>query len=115
MQVPEVAAKLRAWSQEFAAIIGEPVTVPDRFWDFLSKRLVELGVAEEDPDVIVAQVGQSWRKVKLTGKRGARLTYEFADGSLGMGLLEMRHIHPESRPKFTAIIERMLADGRIRE
>ena len=113
MQTSEVSAKLRAWAGEFSTVSGEQVSVPDKLWPFLAQRLVELGVAEEDPDTIVAKIGETWRKVKITGKRGQYLTYEFADGSRGFGMLSIQHVHPESRPKLTAIIDRMVADGRI--
>lgn len=113
MQTAELSAQMRSWAVEFSGIATEPVQVPERFWPFLAQRLSELGVAAEDQDVITVRIGANWRKVRITGKRGVHLRYEFADGSVGGGLVDIRTVHPESRARLTDIIERMLKDGRI--
>lgn len=113
MQAAELSAQLRAWSHEFAGITGDPVTVPERLWPFLAQRLSEIGVAADDPDVISARFMDGYRKVRITGKNGARLAYEPTDGSKGFGLLDVAAVHPNDRGRLTDILERMVQSGRI--
>lgn len=113
MEASEVSAKLREWSREFADIAGSPIDVPDRLWDFLVDRMAESDIIAASSDVVRMKIDNRYMKVRLTGKRGRHLIYEPVDGSLGFGMLEMRMIHPEDRGIATAVIEQMLADGRI--
>lgn len=113
MQAAQLSAQLRSWAHEFASVSGETITVPERLWPFLAQRLAEQGVVAEDPDVVSAKFHDGYRKVRITGKQGARLCYEPTDGSKGFGLIDHNAVHPSERGRLTQIIERMVADGRI--
>jgi hypothetical protein len=113
MDARNLSAQLRAWAREYSSITEEPLSVPEKFWTFLAARLAECGLATEDPDVVVVRSGDSWKKVRITGKRGAMLTAAPADGTLGILMFPIRDVHDDYRGKVTAIIERMLGDGRI--
>lgn len=113
MQTAQLSAQLRAWALEFGSVSGAPIDVPERLWSFLALRLAEQGVVQPDPDVLSVKFLDGYRKVRITGKRGARLAYESIDGSVGFGLIDPHQVHPDERGRMTDIIERMVTDGRI--
>lgn len=113
MQTAQLSSQLRQWALEFGSVSGEAINVPERLWPFLAQRLTEAGVGTPDPDIVSARFMGVFRKVRITGNRGAMLAFEQVDGSIGSGLVSVNHVHPDDRGRLTDIIERMVADGRI--
>ena len=115
MTASELAARLKAWALEFEALTGNNGIESGSLWVFLATRLSEANLIEDDPDIVTATIAAVPRKVRITGTHGRHLTYAYADGAVGFGIVEMAAIAPNDRGRMTAILERLLADGKIRE
>jgi hypothetical protein len=113
MDASRLSAQLRHWADEFCSVSEKAIDVPDRLWPFLASRLVELGIAEDDPDVVSAKIVDTYRKVRITGTHADRLQYESVDGGVGFGLIQRRDIHPDDHGKLSKILERLLQDGKV--
>lgn len=104
MNQSELALKLRQWAAEFSDF-AEPVEASDKFWDFLSRRLVDAGEAEDDPDIVRAKIMGKLKKIRIVGYGVQGLNYEHSDGSRGFGIVSKRDILEEDLDKLSAILE----------
>ncbi len=115
MTVSELSALMRSWFNEYKTIVGGiDAEVPDGAWMFLANRLSETSPAQADPDVVTVRTGSGNRRVRITGTSGPRLSYEFADGSRGFGVIDKKYVL-EGPGKVTEILERLLKEGKVRE
>lgn len=101
-----IAVQLKQWFDEFRGITECP-DVPDTFWRFLGARLQEQGIVPDDPDVVLARIGEGFRHVRIKGRRsGGWLTYENIE-NVGWGIVEVRDIHPDHNSKLAEILDRL--------
>ena len=114
MKTSELAAQLREWSNQYKSLLSEEFTVPDKLWEFLDARVAECGAVESDPDVVTIRTGNGPRRVRITGTAGPRLSYEWADGSRGFGIVDKRDV-VEGPGKVTEVLERLLKAGKVKE
>jgi hypothetical protein len=114
MKQSELAAQLREWNTQFKSLVSEDYTVPDKLWEFLASRVAECGAVQSDPDVVTIRTGSGPRRVRITGTHGPRLTYEYADGARGFGVVAKEDV-VEGPGKVTEILERLLKAGKVKE
>lgn len=106
MDASSVAVNLKTWANEFSSISGENFVCPGKLWEFLARRLVEAGFAEEDPDVVEIRTMSGPRRIRVTGTApGSMLTYLSADGSLGQGMCKVDDVREQDRGRLTTILE----------
>lgn len=115
MNTTDITSRLREWHNEYATMVSDHTPVSDGFLQFVARRMADSGMVADDPDVITVLLSGVPRRVRITGTHGPRLAYELADGSRGMGIVDKRNIAQSDRGKLTAILERLLADGKVRE
>lgn len=115
MQAGKLSAQLHEWVVEYSGFSNEQVVVTEGLCQFLASRLAEIGVAEDDPGVVMAKLGidGSYRKVRVTGTHGPRLSCTFADGSQGFQIVPVGDVHADDRNKLSNILERMQQEGKI--
>lgn len=106
MKQSELALKLKEWAKEFSDF-SEPLSVPEKFWAFLANRLVDIGTADEDPDVIRVRIFDSLVRVRIVGFNAHGLEFNHADGSAGFGMCRMKDVHPSDKGKLSKILERL--------
>lgn len=115
MKVSELAAQMREWHIQYKEIVGDTTsTVPEGFWMFVANRLAETSSVEGDPDVVTIRTGNGPRRVRIVGTAGPRLSYEWADGSRGFGVVAKEDV-VEGPGKVTEVLERLLKAGKVRE
>ena len=108
MDKQTLIAKLQEWHAEFCSI-AENFSVPVKFWNFVAQRIVEEGFAEEDWDVVKFRFNDTTKKVRVTGLRNGRISYDLigTGTGMGMGLASPRMVHPDDRHKLAEILDKL--------